>query len=199
MIVATVWAVYSDFLYLRSSKNTIYCTFVIHFAFFFLSALRSPLSSPPEESKLKISAFFIFYQGTFTLNLQDTTFPGCRWSLTRGEQSAEEETWMTPLHFELNPPSPPCSCLFKSDHPLCFPFYFDPAWFSCLSHVFKVALRRKQNQPLVLFLKLQPGHCEVFVPVPWNGDGVLEPHLQLKKVWDLDSEVKKWQYNMYYD
>lgn len=80
IIVATVWAVYSVFLYLRSSKKktkktpTIYCMFVIHFCLFSVLVLASsplPLRAPaPEGSILQISVL----SGHFhPKNLQDTT------------------------------------------------------------------------------------------------------------------------------
>lgn len=78
MIVATVWAVNSGFLYLRSSKTPstvcLWCIFGLRFVFtlFFLVLTSSPL---PQRARLQREVYSrsVFYQGTFTLNLQDTT------------------------------------------------------------------------------------------------------------------------------
>lgn len=86
-VSSTLW-----FFYRRSSKTTS------------MYACDTFLLNPTTQLQREANSRSVFYQSTFTQNLQDTTLAGHRWSLKRttdGEQSTEWETWMTQLHFEL--------------------------------------------------------------------------------------------------
>lgn len=70
------------FLYLRSSKtsSTVCLWFIL--PFFFLVLTSSPLPIPRSRLQREVNSRSVFYQGTFTLNLQDMTLAGRKWSWT---------------------------------------------------------------------------------------------------------------------
>lgn len=123
MIVATVWAVYSGFCILDLPKH--HLLYVCDSFCLFLSVLTSnPLPPPPPRSRLQreVNSRSVFYQGTFTLNLQDTTPGGCRWSLTGLQTETSQQNgrpeWPN-CTLNLNPLVSFCT-FFMCYVPLCF-------------------------------------------------------------------------------
>lgn len=82
-------------------------SFCLFFSFFW--------SFPPAPSGSRGKSRSVFYQGTFTLNLQDETLAGCRWSLTGLQTETSQQNgrpeWPN-CTLNLTPPSTPSVFLF---------------------------------------------------------------------------------------
>lgn len=136
------------FLYLRSSRttSTVCLWFILPFFFFSGASPAPPCSRGKSRS--------VFYQGTFTLNLQDVTLAGCRWSLTGLQTETSQQNG--------RPEWPNCTLNFTTLSPFLpflIVFCYIPLCFLLMLHVLvfhmylkkKDALRRKNNEPLKFY------------------------------------------------